>query len=739
MTSPFIPNSFTYGDAPQGGAVMPMVIAGRDPSDTIDRQYDAGYLWLSAINLGGSGLLFYQAGNQAGTPTWTVSSSAAGALNTLSDGSTVVLPSGGNIALTGTANQITTTSSGPAHEIVFSLPNNLVAPGSITSTTTMTAGTGLTVSGGGAAITGNSTVTGDLAVSGALTAGSFTLSGLAVNGTVTINTAGAGTTTIGNAAAGAITIDVGTGNFQMNGGGNEIHIGDDAAANQITIGSQTVGAALTLQAGTGDVLITGSVLAAITIGRADGTGAIILGRSTAGQNVSISDAVPAASRTTTIAGGTIIGAVTDTIDIAPDGATTNAAAIKIVNINTGTVATGQVLTNIASGTVTSGTHTTNIATGNRAAGTMDMNIMTGTGTKTLDIGNADGLTTTTILGPVNVNTNQNNNVSINGGTSTGTITIGNTAAGAVILNSGSTIAIGDNSAGAITVDTAAGISLDAATASNFTVTGAALDLTLSSVGGSVNITATEAAADAIVIDASNAAGGVQIKGGTGGILIGNEADTTPISIGDFAPTASRTITVGGGTIITAVTDTIDIGPDGATTNAGATKTVNVNTGGVTLGSVLTNIASGTVTSGTHTTNIATGNRAAGTMAVNLLTGTGVKTLNIGNVDNATVVNVAGNLNLTNVASQITMNGGAATDFIGSATLIGGQATILNTNIAAGDRIMITRSALNASPALGFLLYTINAGVSFVVDSLSATGAAVATDVSSFTYVIIRQT
>jgi len=210
MTSPFIPNSFTYGDAPQGGAVMPMVIAGRDPSDTIDRQYDAGYLWLSAINLGGSGLLFYQAGNQAGTPTWTVSSSAAGALNTLSDGSTVVLPSGGNIALTGTANQITTTSSGPAHEIVFSLPNNLVAPGSITSTTTMTAGTGLTVSGGGAAITGNSTVTGDLAVSGALTAGSFTLSGLAVNGTVTINTAGAGTTTIGNAAAGAITIDVGT-------------------------------------------------------------------------------------------------------------------------------------------------------------------------------------------------------------------------------------------------------------------------------------------------------------------------------------------------------------------------------------------------------------------------------------------------------------------------------------------------------------------------------------------------
>lgn len=82
---------------------------------------------------------------------------------------------------------------------------------------------------------------------------------------------------------------------------------------------------------------------------------------------------------------------------------------------------------------------------------------------------------------------------------------------------------------------------------------------------------------------------------------------------------------------------------------------------------------------------------------------------------------------------------AATDFIGTGTLIGGQATILNTNIAASDRIMITRSALNASPALGELIYTINAGVSFVVNSYDASGVAEATDVSSFTYVIFRQT
>ena len=49
MTSPFIPNSFTYSDAPQGGVVMPMIIAGRNPSNSnvSDSQYASGYFWLA--------------------------------------------------------------------------------------------------------------------------------------------------------------------------------------------------------------------------------------------------------------------------------------------------------------------------------------------------------------------------------------------------------------------------------------------------------------------------------------------------------------------------------------------------------------------------------------------------------------------------------------------------------------------------------------------------------------------
>jgi len=131
-----------------------------------------------------------------------------------------------------------------------------------------------------------------------------------------------------------------------------------------------------------------------------------------------------------------------------------------------------------------------------------------------------------------------------------------------------------------------------------------------------------------------------MSAGTGGLLLGNQADCTTIDVGDFAPTANRTITVGGGTVITAATtDTIDIGPDGATTNANSIKTVNVNTGVVAVGEVLTNIASGAVTSGTQTVSIQTGNVTAGTVKTDIATGTGTQTVNIGNADGLTTVNI----------------------------------------------------------------------------------------------------
>lgn len=130
-------------------------------------------------------------------------------------------------------------------------------------------------------------------------------------------------------------------------------------------------------------------------------------------------------------------------------------------------------------------------------------------------------------------------VILGGGTSARAITIGQDAAA-------HTIAIGQAAAGAITVDTAAGVSIDAATASNFSVSGALADLTLASTAGRVivngeeaaanaitllsaaggidadcalqmNLASSQAAADAIRIDASDAAGGIDVDDGGGGM------------------------------------------------------------------------------------------------------------------------------------------------------------------------------------------------------------------------------
>ena len=81
MTSPFVPQNFMYGDLPQGGQLTPMVVSARAPSNTSDKQYAAGYFWLSSLDMFqivgstpvyGNGNLYYQAGNSSGNPNWTL-------------------------------------------------------------------------------------------------------------------------------------------------------------------------------------------------------------------------------------------------------------------------------------------------------------------------------------------------------------------------------------------------------------------------------------------------------------------------------------------------------------------------------------------------------------------------------------------------------------------------------------------------------------------------------------------
>ena len=162
---------------------------------------------------------------------------------------------------------------------------------------------------------------------------------------------------------------------------------------------------------------------------------------------------------------------------------------------------------------------------------------------------------------------------------------------------------------------------------------------------------------------------------------------------------------------------------------GAT-TVNIATGATNAKAV--NIATGAVA---NTVAIANG-AAAQTVTVGSSNTTSTLTLQAGSGN----VNVVGNLVLSNVATQLQLNGGAVTDFIGTGTLTSGTVTIANTNIAAADRIFIQRIGAAASTTLGELSYSISAATSFTVTSLilGTPGSTQTGDASTFSYFIVRQ-
>lgn len=199
---------------------------------------------------------------------------------------------------------------------------------------------------------------------------------------------------------------------------------------------------------------------------------------------------------------------------------------------------------------------------------------------------------------------------------------------------------------------------------------------LESDAGGVYITGGLANGNAINLINSNAAGGIDIDAGTAGL--------------DMHAT--------GGPVIISSDDTE---PDSIV--------INATGGGVTID-------------------------ANGALAVTVGGGIGLTT---GTGD---VTATGGNLIIATSARQLRVQGGAVTDFIGTATLTNGTVTVANTNIAAGDRIIPARTAVNASSVLGMLVYSITPATSFTVEArIVGTPASIETnDQSSFAYFIVRE-
>jgi len=111
------------------------------------------------------------------------------------------------------------------------------------------------------------------------------------------------------------------------------------------------------------------------------------------------------------------------------------------------------------------------------------------------------------------------------------------------------------------------------------------------------------------------------------------------------------------------------------------------------------------------------------------------------IDSGDLAVLNGNIALldsSDLGKKMVFATGNVSNCTGTATLAAGTATVLNTTIEATDLVFLSRSAVNASTALGNLSYTINAGVSLVIDALdnSTPGSVIAGDLSDVSYLIV---
>jgi hypothetical protein len=241
---------------------------------------------------------------------------------------------------------------------------------------------------------------------------------------------------------------------------------------------------------------------------------------------------------------------------------------------------------------------------------------------------------------------------------------------------------------------------------------------------------------------TSANGALTFNSGTGALSISSDAAATTVTVG--AGAAAKTVTLGSSSSTSATTVQSGSGAlnitsaNGALTVASGTGAMNISAdAAATTVNVGTGAAVKTVTIGSTNSTSAT-TVQAGSAGI-ALTGN-VVSANSVSVTTGNITAVAGDVIISGNGAKLNVNGGAATDFIGTATLTSGTVNVNNTNISdATDRIFLCRSAVNGSVAIGELSYVIVDGVRFTINALNPASAAVETnDVSTVSYFIVRQ-
>ncbi len=535
-----------YGQSQPLVDVFPFpIVSNRAPSAN-DRAA-LGQLWID--KLAGNSYVLTQI--IANASTWVlIAVVAGGPLNSLTttDDGTILLPLGNNIDLAGDATTITVTGAGST--ATFALVNSPSIVG------TLTVGNGLVISAGGANITGNSIITGDVAQTGNLTLiGDLAVTGNAVfTGDVDITDTASISLTSTNDAAGAITLTANGGTSEtilirslQGTGANSLDLQSTSGGILLTAGRNNA-QAIRLNATAGgvdifasgaaagediDIVATGSsvninstedIANSIVISSTNGGIDISALGAAAGEDIDITatgssvnlvstEAVSNALRfnASDAAGGIDIDSGTGGFIVDTTGAFSidGAAASNITTTGAGIDLT---LSSVLGSVLVESTEDAALAIRLHANGgvseTIQIHSDQGTGVASIgllsDVGgltfratglaSADAINLEAVAGGIDMNSALQTNIDSSQAAAANSIRIVASAAdGGIDIDAGT---------GGITIDSTGAFSIDGAAASNITTTGAGIDLTLSSVLGSVLVESTENAALAIRLHAN---------------------------------------------------------------------------------------------------------------------------------------------------------------------------------------------------------------------------------------------
>jgi hypothetical protein len=240
--------------------------------------------------------------------------------------------------------------------------------------------------------------------------------------------------------------------------------------------------------------------------------------------------------------------------------------------------------------------------------------------------------------------------------------------------------------GGFTLDTTAGISLDATGSNcNFTVDGGTSDLTLESVGGQLILRGGQAASNAVRVETTHAAGGIDIAAGTAGISVDSTGNINISSTGAGTDVALASFTG------QAALDGGEAAPDAiliVASNAAGGVDIDAGTGGITLDSTgaisLDAVgASNFTTNGVLTLSTTSALDASGNT---LALVAGNSTAGTGEVGGSVTVDAGDGAGSGGTGGAITLTagdgGGGASADGGNINLIGGAST--STNGSGGD-------------------------------------------------------